>query len=113
MKSSLIIALACVTLASCTNEPDHSSTATVYFVLDAPLCSSQLAMQFQVDGATIGTDTFRVHLTPDHTTSHAFAVDTGTRTIGARVVGGYVWPDSVVHLDAAAVFRDTLPFYCS
>lgn len=50
-------------LAGCdtgSSEPDP----VVYFELDAPLCSSVIPVQFQVDGSEVGVDTFRVNLPP-------------------------------------------------
>jgi hypothetical protein len=85
----------------------------VYFALDAPLCSSVLPVQFSIDNALVGTDTFRVNLAPNHTTSAAFPTSAGSHTLGARVVGGYVWADTLVMLSAGAVLTKSLPFYCS
>ncbi len=99
-------------LLACATDP-VAPAPKVYFVLDAPLCSSSLAVQFSVDGALVGTDIFRVHLPPDHTTSRVFATSLGTHTVGARVVNGFVWPDTTVTLVAGQVFARSLPFYCS
>jgi hypothetical protein len=103
---------AAISLAACDNA-SAPETATVYYVLDAPLCSSQLPMQFSIDNVLVGEDTFRIHLAPDRTKSEPFVIPTGSHTIGARVKGGLVWPDSLVNLAAGTVFEDTLPFYCS
>ena len=103
-----------LSLVACSTPSDApGATATVYFVLDAPLCSSQLAMQFDIDHLSVGADTFRVNLSPNRTRSRAFTVSPGDHTLSARVVGGYVWPDTVVRLVSGAVVHDSLPFYCS
>ena len=88
-------------------------TATVYFVIDAPLCSSRIPVEFSIDSALVGRDTFVVNLAPEHLTSRGFPVSVGVHVVGARVVGGAVWPDRSVALGAGAVFTDSLPFYCS
>ena len=102
-----------ITLVACSTPSETPAAATVYFVLDAPLCSSQLAMQFEIDHVSVGADTFRVNLSPNRTRSRAFTVKPGDHTLSARVVGGYVWPDTVVRLVSGAVVNDSLPFYCS
>jgi len=107
------MSIAAVVLAACATIEPAPPQATVYFVLDAPLCSSQLPVEFTIDGALVGTDTFRVNLAPNHTTSRAFATSAGQHTLGARVVGGYVWTDTTVTLAAGQIFNDSLPFYCS
>ena len=98
---------------ACNSEPAGPAAARVYFVLDAPLCSSQLPMRFEIDGVLVGVDTFRVNLAPNRTKSRAFSVPAGSRTLGARVDGGFEWPDTTVMLEAGKAFSDTLPFYCS
>jgi hypothetical protein len=87
--------------------------ATVYFVLDAPLCSSVIEARFSIDGVTVGSDTFRVRLPPDDTVSAAFQTRAGTHILGAEVVGGLVWADTTVRLTAGETFERLLPFYCS
>lgn len=82
-------------------------------MIDAPLCSSVLPVEFTIDDVTVGVDTFRVNYGPSHIKSRGFAVEPGVRTLGARVTNGYVWPDTTVQLEAGTVFNDTLPFYCS
>jgi hypothetical protein len=86
---------------------------TVYFVIDAPLCSSRIPVQFFIDDAHVGTDTFIVNLVPEHTMSAGFETTEGVHKLGARVVNGYVWPDSTVEMTGGQVFHDSLPFYCS
>ena len=98
-------------IAACGTGPRDS--ATVRFVLNAPLCSSLLGMRFSIDGAVVGSDTFRVNLPNPHTTSRAFATAPGEHVLGARVDGGFVWPDTTVTLAAGAAFDDSLPLYCS
>jgi hypothetical protein len=82
-------------------------------VLDAPLCSLQLPVQFWIDGIPVGADAFRVRLPPNDTTSAGFRTAPGTHSLGARVVGGLVWPDTTVTLSPGEVFTRLLPFYCS
>ena len=89
----------------------------VNFVLDAPLCSSVLPVQFTIDNITVGTDTFRVQLRPEHLTSAVFITSIGSHTLGAKVTGGSAsgstWPNLSVNLAGGAMKADTLPFYCS
>ncbi len=106
------VAVAIAFLAACGTDP-AAPPATVSFLLDAPLCSSSLPVQFSIDAVVVGTDTFRVHLPPDHVASAGFAVGAGTHTLGARVIGGLVWPDTTVTLAPAQAFTRSLPFYCS
>ena len=89
--------------------------AQVQFLLDAPLCSSALPVQFFIDGVMVGTDTFRVHLAADHTASRVFSVSPGLHTLGARTTGTFVytWPDTRVTAVPGTLATDTLPFYCS
>ena len=86
---------------------------TVVYAIDAPLCSTSIPAQFFIDGALVGADTFNVHLAPEHLVSRRFITTEGAHTIGARVPGGLVWPDTAVTLSAGQVFTDSLPFYCS
>jgi hypothetical protein len=99
-------------LVSCGADP-VAPTATVYYAIDAPLCSSRIPVVFAIDSVQVGTDTFVVHLTPEHTRSRGFGTSVGRHTVSARVAGGLVWPDRVVTLGAGEVFTDSLPFYCS
>lgn len=111
----LLYAFVCPVLlayAACT-DPLTPTTSTIYFELDAPLCSSLLPMEFKIDDALVGVDTFRVNYGPNHTKSRAFSVSPGSHKLGARVADGYVWPDTIVQLNAGAAFTDSLPFYCS
>ena len=87
--------------------------ATVYFQLDAPLCSSILPVQFSIDSVLVATDTFRVHLANEHTRSRGFETPAGSHTLSARVVTGYVFDDRHVTLAPGEAFTDSLPFYCS
>jgi hypothetical protein len=98
-------------------------SASVNFVLDAPLCSSTFIVQFSIDSLVVGTDTFRVNLPNPHTTSRVFGTSAGTHTLGAEVTGGAIiggsigplhpWPDRGVTIVAGQAFPDSLPFYCS
>jgi hypothetical protein len=88
-------------------------SATIYFALDAPLCSSVLPVQLSIDRAVVRTDTFRVNVSNPYTTSVGFTTSAGNHTLGARVVAGYVWPDTVVTVKAGSILTKALPFYCS
>jgi hypothetical protein len=101
-----------VGILSCRLDP-AAPGATVFYAIDAPLCSSRIPVQFSIDSALVGTDTFAVNISPQHTTSRGFATTAGSHTLGARVVGGLVWPDRAVTLTAGEAFTDSLPFYCS
>lgn len=87
--------------------------ATVYFALDAPLCSSVLPVELSIDGAIVASDTFRVNLSVPHTKSRGFTTWAGTHVIGARTTFGYVWADTTVMLETGQSLTRSLPFYCS
>ncbi len=108
-----LIVLGLALLAGCSTEESEAPRATVYFVIDAPLCSSTIPVQFFIDGLIVGTDTFLVHLSPEHTHSRGFPISPGSHSLGAQVLAGYVWPDTIVTLTAGEIFTDSLPFYCS
>lgn len=105
--------LVVLALAAC-GEDAVAPPATVYFVIDAPLCSSVIPVEFFIDDALVGTDTFRVNLFPEHLMSAGFEISGGSHTLGARVTAnGYLWPDTTVNVPAGEVFENSLPFYCS
>lgn len=107
-----MIGLAAV--CACSSTDVGAPSATVIFVLDAPLCSSIIPVQFTIDSLQVGTDTFKVDVAGGpHTTSHSFAVAPGHHTLSARIDRGFVWPDKSVTLAAGQAFADTLPTYCS
>lgn len=108
-----VMALAAMFCAACHTSTSAERPATVTFVLVAPACSSVLPVQFSVDGQSVGTDTFRVAVSAPRTVSRPFAVSPGQHTLGAQVVGGYVWPPLAVSITSGAVLADSLPFYCS
>lgn len=85
----------------------------VRYVLDAPLCSSVLPVQFFIDSVLAGTDTFVVGILPEDTASRAYRTTPGTHRLGAQVVAGFVWPDTVVNLLEGEETTYLLPFYCS
>lgn len=88
--------------------------ATVFFQLDAPLCSSIIPVQFNIDDALVGKDTFVVHLANEHTKSRAFVTTAGQHKLGVGVFGSpNGWSDTTVTLRAGETFTDTLHFYCS
>jgi len=91
---------------------DPAPGATVDFLIDAPLCSSRIPVEFQIDGRIVGTDTFLVHLAPDHVRSRAFTASPGQHTLHAATVL-YAWPDKTVTVTDGQSVTDTLPFYCS
>ncbi len=100
----------------CRDAGPEAPRATVYFSLDAPLCSSVIPVAFFIDHTLAGTDTFRVNVAGEHTTSRGFATGAGTHTVGARAsigTGSYVWPDTAVSLAAEATYTRSLPLYCS
>jgi hypothetical protein len=99
-------------LPSCRANP-VAPAATVYYAIDAPLCSSRIPVVFAIDTVPVGTDTFVVNLSPEHTRSRGFGTGVGLHIVSARVVGGYIWPDRAVTLSDGEVFTDSLPFYCS
>lgn len=101
-----------VLVAGCDSRPTAPS-ATLNFELDAPLCSSILPVEFQVDGIQVGVDTFRVHLPPDHIRSRNFRLEPGHHTLSAAIPHGFTWPDTLVTLEAGESFIRRLPFYCS
>ena len=72
-------------------------------------------MQFSIDSVVVATDTFRVNLPNPHTMSIGISTTSGSHVLGARVVGNinYVWPDTVVSLQAGGMLTKTLPLYCS
>ena len=113
----LAVLLILISFAACRANSTAPATATVYFVLDAPLCSSIIPVQFTVDNIAVGTDTFRVRVARERPTSAAFTANAGTHMLGATVTGGpitgYTWPNVLVTLAAGAVKLDSLSFYCS
>lgn len=108
----LLLTLALAGLG-CAGQDAAGPTSGVRFVIDAPLCSAVIPVDFFLDHAMLGSDTFRVQLQPERLVSRRFDAPSGTHTVGARVPGGFAWPDTPVTLPAGAVFEDTLPFYCS
>ena len=115
MTWGILLAWTCIAplaMLSC-NLASADVPAVVYYAIDAPLCSSRIPVELLIDGTQVGTDTFVVNLAPEHKTSRGFLAMAGSHTVGARVPGGYVWPDRGVALTAGQVFTDSLPFYCS
>ena len=101
---------------ACNNSTDPEPTAD--FLLDAPLCSSVLAIQMSIDNSVAGTDTFRVNLAPNHLRSRAFPLKAGAHTFDAHVVNnngttGFDFPTKTASLSAGGQYTDTLSFYCS
>jgi hypothetical protein len=103
-------------LAACGGANPAAPPATVYFVLDAPLCSSVVPVAFLIDNVPVGTDTFVVHIAGrEHSMSRGFTTAAGSHTLSARMTdaAGFKWPDTSVTLDAGTAFTDSLPMYCS
>lgn len=108
-RSGVLVAI----LLACSCREPVAPDATVYFELDAPLCSSVIPVEFSIDGVRAGADTFVTVSAIEHTKSRAFPLPAGSHTLGARTDFGYVWPDTTVNLAAGEVFTASLPFYCS
>jgi hypothetical protein len=111
--SRIALAATAAAVLGCQGVDSVVASATIYFALDAPLCSSVLPVQLSIDGAVVRTDTFRVNLSSPHTTSVGLKTSPGNHTLGARVVAGYVWPDTAVTVNAGGIVTKVLPFYCS
>jgi hypothetical protein len=109
---SLTILLAAI--AACGAQRLTVPGPSVSFTLNAPLCSSIVPIQLSIDSTLVATDTFVVHIAGrEHTTSRAFPTTVGRHTLSARIVGGFVWPDTIVTLAPGGSFTDSLPMYCS
>ena len=95
--------------------------ATVYFTMDAPLCSSHFAVRFSIDGALVGTETLTVGIAGrERATSRGYQTLPGEHVLGAQLINGatvsspgFVWPDRTLTLLAGQVFTDSLSAYCS
>ena len=114
------IFLGLITVGACKLTAPSAPKATVRFMIDAPLCSSIIPVQFSIDRVLVGTDTFFVDVAPrEHLTSRDFAVSVGQHVLGARLSlrgsfdSGKEFPDKTVNLAAGATVTDSLPFYCS
>ena len=101
-------------LPGCSPAVAPARSATVYFLLDAPLCSSIVPVFFAMDGYAVGADTFRVNLPNPHVKSAAFTTSAGYHVLSANSppVPG-LRKSTTVNLEAGTVFADTLPLYCS
>lgn len=110
---TLLGVLALTTVGACSDALTVAPSASVRFVIDAPLCSSIIPVQLSIDNVLVGADTFRVAVTSVHLTTRAFLVAPGAHTLGARVPGGYTWSDRTVMFAAGDALSDSLPFYCS
>jgi hypothetical protein len=113
MNVKMWAAFAVMCCSACHNPVGSDRPAAVKFVLVAPLCSSVLPVEFFVDSGSVGVDTFRVNVSEPHVVSREFAVSPGSRTLEARVVGGYAWPPDTVSILPGSVYADSLAFYCS
>ena len=101
-----------IALFACSSTRPDEAEASVYFRLDAPLCSMALPVRFSIDGALVGVDTFRVNVSNPHLTTRAFTATAGRHVLSANAFAG-TWPDTTVRLQAGAALTDTLSFYCS
>jgi hypothetical protein len=108
----ILVSLGIIALTACGSQ-SVPPAATVHFVLYTSNCSSRFPVQFSIDNVQVGTDTFIVNLPQPHTESAGFATSDGSHTLGARIVGGLIWPDLTVTLTAGQVFLDSLPVSCS
>ena len=109
----LIVFAATVAAFSCSlNETPPIQPTTVQFVLEAPLCSSVLPVQLSIDKVIVAVDTF-VTYGPPRIESDVFPVTVGPHSISARVVNGFVWPETLITLQQSEQYRHPLPFYCS
>ena len=109
---TLYLALGCLLLVSCGGAEPIAPESTVFFRLNAPLCSMALPVRFSIDGTVVGIDTFRVNLPNPHLTTRGFPTSAGRHVLGAFAFTG-VWPDTTVTLRQGVAMTDTLPFYCS
>ena len=102
-------------LAACNGDDPSVPPVSVRFVIDAPFCGLTFPVAFSIDGAVVGTDTFRVHLPPNHVESKVFSVAPGAHILGATTFGGftYAWRDTTINAKPGASVVDSLGFYCS
>ena len=105
--------LAAVGVVACQHTATTEPAARVHFVIVPQACSSVLPVEFSIDGQLVGTDTFRVDVVNPRTTSRDFDTSPGSHVVGARVTGGFVWPNQTLSMAAGAVVADSLPFSCS
>ena len=105
-------ALGCLLLVSCGGTEPILQESTVFFRLNAPLCSMALPVRLSIDGSVVGIDTFRVNLPDPHLTTRGFPTSAGRHVLGAFAFAG-VWPDTTVTLRAGIAMTDTLSAYCS
>ena len=113
MTQRIALGICAAGLVACASTTPVGPSATVAFVIDAPLCSSVIPVQFSIDGHLVGVDTFRVAVLSPHTSSRTFAVPPGEHTLNAQTMAGYLWPGKTVTLSAGQALVDSLPFYCS
>jgi hypothetical protein len=105
--------LAVTGVVACQHAATTEPAARVHFVIVPQACSSVLPVEFSIDGRLVGTDTFRVAVVSPRTTSRDFETSPGQHVVGARVAGGFVWPNQTLSMAAGAVVADSLPFSCS
>lgn len=105
--------LAAVGVVACQHTATTEPAARVHFVIVPQACSSVLPVEFSIDGRLVGTDTFRVDVAGPRMTSRDFEASPGSHVVGARVTGGFVWPNQTLSMAAGAVVSDSLPFSCS
>ena len=113
--TAILLAITAVAaIAACGGGGASGPSASVYYTLYAPLCSSRLNVVLSIDNAVVATDSFVVNTAaPDRTTLGPFAAASGAHRIDARIVGGFVWPTASVSLTPGQAYTDTLNFYCS
>ena len=108
----VLFVLGVVAIFGCRSSTDVLSNPTVDYLIDAPLCSSVIPVEFLIDGTQVGADTFLVNLGTSHTRSRTFPTAAGEHTISART-GSYSWPAKTLMMRSRQAYTDTLPFYCS
>jgi hypothetical protein len=106
------LAVAVLVLAACSSTSSLDDPSTVFFQLDAPLCSMALPVRLSIDGTVVGVDTFRVNVANPHLTTRGFRATPGRHLLSAFAFNG-TWPDTTVTLSPGFALTDTLSFYCS
>lgn len=108
--------IAALTAISCGLFDPAPKPTTVQFVLDAPLCSSIIPVRLSIDKAIVAIDTFYT-LGVRREESARFPVSPGPHGLSAQVITsigtGFVWPETLVTVQAGQAYRHSLPFYCS
>jgi hypothetical protein len=110
------VSIVAAALVACEGTKIGGPQATVSYTLVAPLCSSRIPVHFYIDSVQVGTDTFRINVAGEHTTSRGFATSAGDHRLSAHAFGDiwdYAWPEKLVRLATGEMFTDSLQLYCS